>query len=60
VEVSTDGTAWSVPVAEGAGEGVVTTVTFTPVRTKFVRITQTASTSDAPPFAVQRLRLYEE
>ncbi|MEO7191548.1 MAG: hypothetical protein ABI051_10885 [Vicinamibacterales bacterium] len=26
---------------------------------RFVRITQTANVPDAPPFAVQRLRLYE-
>jgi mono/diheme cytochrome c family protein/glucose/arabinose dehydrogenase len=60
VEVSIDGTNWGRPVAQGAGNGVVTTVTFTPSRAKFVRITQTAAaTPGAPPFAVQRLRLYE-
>jgi mono/diheme cytochrome c family protein/glucose/arabinose dehydrogenase len=60
VEVSTDGTNWGQPVAQGAGSGVVTTASFAPVRAKFVRITQTApATPGAPPFAVQRLRLYE-
>ncbi len=60
VEVSTNGTSWSQPVAQGAGAGVVTTATFAPVQAKFVRITQTAPAApDAPPFAVQRLRLYE-
>jgi mono/diheme cytochrome c family protein/glucose/arabinose dehydrogenase len=59
VEVSLDGTSWGTPVAQGAGAGVVTTATFAPTQAKFVRITQTASTPGAPPFAVQRLRLYE-
>nr|PZN85197.1 MAG: sorbosone dehydrogenase [Acidobacteriota bacterium] len=58
LDVSTDGTNWTT-VGEGAGSGVTTVVTFEPVEAKFVRITQTASPADAPPFAVQRLRLYE-
>ena len=58
VEVSTDGAAWT-QVAEGAASGVETAIDFAPTRAKFVRITQTASPTGAPPFAVQRLRLYE-
>ena len=59
VQISTDGTTWSAPVATGAGTGSTTTITFAPVRAKFVKITQTATTPDAPPLAVQRLKLYE-
>ena len=59
VEVSTDGSNWGKPVAEGAATGVATSITFSPVQARFVRITQTASVPDAPPFAVQRLRLYQ-
>ena len=43
VQVSTDGTTWSAPVAEGEGRPGTTVVTFAPVSAKFVRITQTAS-----------------
>jgi hypothetical protein len=59
VQVSMDGTTWSAPVAEGQGGGRSTTISFPPVRAKFVRITQTASSEDAPPWAVMLLRLYE-
>jgi hypothetical protein len=34
-------------------------VPFTPVRAKFVRINQTATTPDAPAWAIQRLRVYQ-
>ena len=57
-----DGTNWgTAPVATGAGTGLQTTISFAPVRAKFVRITRTATVTDAvvPPFTVQRLRLYE-
>jgi mono/diheme cytochrome c family protein/glucose/arabinose dehydrogenase len=59
VQVSTDGTTWSAPVATGAATGASTTISFAPVRAKFVKITQTASAADAPPLAIQRLKLYE-
>jgi mono/diheme cytochrome c family protein len=58
VQVSTDGTAWS-PVAEGSGTGVRTTITFAPTRAKFVRITQTDTAADAPPWSIKNLRIYE-
>jgi mono/diheme cytochrome c family protein/glucose/arabinose dehydrogenase len=59
VEVSMDGTKWA-SVADGAGSGIVTTAAFAPTQAKFVRITQTAPAApNLPPFAVQRLRLYE-
>jgi mono/diheme cytochrome c family protein/glucose/arabinose dehydrogenase len=57
VEVSLDGAAWK-PVANGTGSGRTTIATFAPVPAKFVRITQTASVDDAPPWSIQRLRLY--
>jgi hypothetical protein len=62
VEVSMDGTNWgTAPVATGAATGVQTTIAFAPARAKFVRITQTATVAgaDAPPFTVQRLKLFE-
>jgi mono/diheme cytochrome c family protein len=59
VQVSTDGSTWSAPVAQGAGSGPSTSISFAPVQAKFVRITQTASVADAPPLAIQRLKLFE-
>jgi hypothetical protein len=58
VQVSIDGTSWQ-PIAQGQGTGVATRVSVTPVRAKFVRITLTASAPEAPPWTIQRLRLFE-
>jgi mono/diheme cytochrome c family protein len=61
VELSTDGATWSDPVATGAGAGRVTSIAFTPVETRFVRITQTtaAAINNVPVWAIGRFRLYE-
>jgi F5/8 type C domain len=59
VQVSADGTAWSKPVAEGKGGGPRTTISFAPVRAKFVRLTQTGSDADAPAWSIRNLRIYE-
>ncbi len=59
VQVSTDGTNWSAPVAEGTGVDGTTIVTFAPVSAKFVRITQTETVTNAPPWSMRLLRLYE-
>jgi hypothetical protein len=37
----------------------VTSIAFAPVKAKFVRITQTASVENAPPWSMRMLRLYE-
>ncbi len=58
VQVSTDGTTWSAPVAQGAG-APLTTAAFAPVRAKAVRITQTAPADPAAPaWVIQNLRIY--
>jgi mono/diheme cytochrome c family protein/glucose/arabinose dehydrogenase len=59
VQVSMDGTTWSAPVAEGKGAARSTAISFAPVQAKFVRITQTATVDNAPPWAVMLLRIYE-
>jgi hypothetical protein len=59
VQVSTDGTTWSKPVAEGKGGGPRTMIAFAPVRAKFVRLTQTGSDADAPAWSIRNLRIYE-
>jgi hypothetical protein len=45
--------------AEGEGSGSSTTITFTPVQAKFVRITQTGTAEPPAPWSIQRLRLFE-
>jgi mono/diheme cytochrome c family protein len=57
LETSMNGTAWTV-AAEGQGSGSPTIITFRPVQTKFVRLTQTAAPENAPPLSIQQLRLY--
>jgi mono/diheme cytochrome c family protein/glucose/arabinose dehydrogenase len=59
VQVSADGTNWGQPVAQGTGTGSTTTIRFSPVKAKFVRITQTGTEAGAPPWSVLRLRLFE-
>ncbi len=58
VTVSTNGSTWSAPIAKGEGAGQTTVISFAPVQAKFVRITQTAAVADAPPWSIQRLRLF--
>jgi mono/diheme cytochrome c family protein len=59
VQVSTDGTNWSKPVAEGKGEGAHTTITFAPTRAKFLKITQTETPADPAAWSIRSLRIYE-
>jgi hypothetical protein len=54
-----DGTTWTV-AAEGKGDGATTSVSFKPVQTKFVRITQTATVQNAPVWSIQQLRIFEK
>ena len=58
VQVSADGNTWSAPVAEGQGVPGTAVITFAPVSATFVRITQTATVDDAPPWSMRLLRLY--
>ena len=58
VRVSTDGTTWSEPVAEGQGRPGTTVITLPPVRARFVRIMQTAADDNLPPWSMRLLRLY--
>jgi fibronectin type 3 domain-containing protein len=45
VFVSNDGINWSGPVATGTGSSGITTITFTPRATRYIRIIQTGSVS---------------
>jgi mono/diheme cytochrome c family protein/glucose/arabinose dehydrogenase len=59
IEVSTDGKAWTGPVAEGRGTGRTTTIPFAPVRARLIRIVLTAGEENAPHWSMERLRVYE-
>jgi glucose/arabinose dehydrogenase/mono/diheme cytochrome c family protein len=73
VQVSTDGAAWSDPVAEGRGTGPSTSIAFAPVRAKFIRITlttaerasenapenKTPASMSMPAWSIQHLKLYQ-
>jgi mono/diheme cytochrome c family protein len=59
VQVSSDGSNWSKPVAEGTSDAGRTTITFAPTRARFMRITQTATVADAPAWSIRNLRIYE-
>jgi hypothetical protein len=60
VDVSMDGVKWtSKPVAAGKSAAASTTITFAPVRAKFVRLTETDTVEDAPNWAMTNLRLFE-
>jgi mono/diheme cytochrome c family protein len=59
VMVSTDGTNWGKPLVEGKGAGARTVITLPPTRAKFLRITQTDTVADAPPWSIRNLRIYE-
>ena len=56
VQVSTDGSTWSQPVAQGKGDGPHTTITFAPTRAKFVRITQTETVCRCASLVDQELQ----
>ena len=58
VEVSTDGTSWT-EVARGQGGARTTTIVFSPVTARMVRITQTADAKEAPSWSMERLRLFQ-
>ncbi|MCC7043246.1 MAG: discoidin domain-containing protein [Acidobacteria bacterium] len=59
VQVSTDGSTWSAPVAQGPGQNPKTTITFAPVEAKFVRITQTGTPANPQAgWAIQRLTIF--
>jgi mono/diheme cytochrome c family protein/glucose/arabinose dehydrogenase len=58
IQLSADGTSWSAPVASGQGREGTIVATFAPASARFVRITETATTPDAPAWGMRLLRLY--
>ena len=49
---------WGAPVAEGKGSPATTVATFRPVQARFIRVTQTDSGENAPPWSVLNFRVY--
>jgi mono/diheme cytochrome c family protein len=58
VELSGDGVNWTAPVAQGLGTRDYTDIFFTPVQSKFIRITQTGS-SDGLFWSIHELTIYK-
>jgi mono/diheme cytochrome c family protein len=58
LEISLDGTRWT-PVARGANDNTLTTLSFKPVQAKFVRITQTSTEASTTNWSITNLRLFE-
>ncbi len=57
VQLSTDGKAWSPPVAIGKGSGPVTQIEFAPATAKFIRINQTGSVNGLF-WSIHELQIY--
>ena len=58
VQVSADGETWGEAVAQGDAASGTVMIPFTPVRAKFVRITQTSTAPDLPPWFMRNMRLF--
>jgi mono/diheme cytochrome c family protein len=58
VQVSMDGINWSAPIAEGQGVTGNNVVRFSPVRARFVRITQTGRAEEDVPWTMQLMRVF--
>jgi len=58
VQVSTDGTSWSEPVATGQGSPETSVATFPPVQAKFIRVTQTGKAEEALAWSVLNFRVF--
>jgi hypothetical protein len=53
-----DGKSWGAAVAEGKGAPSTTVATFRPVQARFIRVTQTDTGENAPPWSVLNFRVY--
>jgi hypothetical protein len=58
LQLSTDGTTWSQPVATGPGTQPTTIIAFPAAEAKFIRITQTGAPGGNAGWAIQRIRVY--
>jgi hypothetical protein len=58
LQVSADGTSWGSPLVEGPG-AATTVMAFKPTAAKFIRITQTGTTTRTEPWGVAQMRIYQ-
>lgn len=56
LSTSSDGVHWSKPVASGTGQGQLTLIDLPAIRSRYVRVTQTSTTTQ--PWTVADLRVY--
>ena len=57
-QVSTDGTTWAAPIAQGVGQTPTTIIAFKAVPAKFIRITETGAAQNGEWWAIQQVRVY--
>ena len=55
VQLSSDGTTWSAPVAQGTGETPMTTIAFAPTTARYIRVTQTGTAKNGELWAIARV-----
>jgi hypothetical protein len=58
VQVSMDGSAWT-DVAQGAGSTPSTVIALTPVRAKYVRVTQTGTAPNGEYWGIAQFRIFQ-
>jgi putative heme-binding domain-containing protein len=59
VQVSTDGRSFGAPLAQGKATSSKTRIALKSTPARCIRITLTASAKDAPPWSIQKFRLFE-
>jgi mono/diheme cytochrome c family protein/glucose/arabinose dehydrogenase len=59
IQLSTDGSAWSGPAAEGPGATPTTVIAIAPTQARFIRITQTGKAAGPEQWAIAQVRVYE-
>jgi hypothetical protein len=59
VKASMDGKTWGVSLAEGQGQSNTVVIDFKATKAKFIRVTQTATTENAPAWSIQKVQLFQ-
>jgi mono/diheme cytochrome c family protein/glucose/arabinose dehydrogenase len=58
VQTSSDGRSWGPAAATGDGQTPTTMISFPAVLAKFIRVTETGTSTDGNGWAIQRIRIY--
>ena len=59
VDVSTDGATWTSVAPDAVASPGVTTIAFSPVQARWVKLSLTTTPENGPPWSMQRLRIYQ-